>query len=101
MKPTLLKIILLLFITFSITNCDKDNIIEKQQDDIQQIKNEYSLENFNDINIKNNLSIDWDDYIQQKNPETNSNSYEFNGVYSYNNFIENGKLKLFLNTNYL
>lgn len=95
MKPTLLKIILLLFITFSITNCDKDNIIEKQQDDIQQIKNEYSLENFNDINIKNNLSIDWDDYIQQKNPETNSNSYEFNGVYSYNNFIENGKLKLF------
>ena len=91
MKQLFLKTVIMLIITLSFTNCDKEEVNQLTTNEIEKIKSDFSLENFENLIIKNNLSIDWNNYVQQKDDENKAIIYEFNTSYNSNNFVENNK----------
>lgn len=86
---------LLLLVTISLTNCAIEDDDKTPKNDIQKIKSEFSLENFNDTNIKDNLSIDWNDFKKQENLDRESIDYEFKTILNDNSFIQNEEKKLY------
>ncbi|GAA3613173.1 hypothetical protein Q4Q39_03780 [Flavivirga amylovorans] len=95
MKQILLRTTLLFFITIFFTNCNKENIGDVPVNNIQKIKRQFSLENFNDNTIKDNLHINWEDYIKTESTNKESIIYEFNSINTGNNLFENGNQKLY------
>lgn len=76
-------------------NCQTEDYNQPLLNDAQKIKSEFSLENFEDNTLKNNLSVDWNNYIKSENLETNIISYEFNTTLTLNNFFENDNHKFY------
>ena len=77
--------ILLIGILTSMTNCQKEDLFntqtlqqtsKKQIQAITSFQNNFSLDNFKDDFVRNNLIIKWDEFIVTENPDT-SLSYEF------------------------
>ncbi|NMH86227.1 hypothetical protein [Flavivirga algicola] len=95
MKQIFLKTTFLFLIIIFFTNCNKENIRETPINDIQKIRNEFSIENFNDNTIKDNLSINWDDYYKIENLNNESITYEFNSIFTSSNLFENDNQKLY------
>nr|WP_143404134.1 hypothetical protein [Gaetbulibacter sp. 4G1] len=88
------KVRILLFgITPVLWNCEKEEIspMSLQLTEIQQIENEFSLKNFNDSFVSNNLVVHWDDFISKENIKENTVVYEFNTSLKVKNTIENEK----------
>ncbi len=94
MKQTFLKTMLLFFITISFTNCDKEDNSEVELTEIQKIQSKFSLENFENPFVKNNLLIDWNDFNTNQNKEDKSVTYEFNTSFKVSNSLSSGKQKL-------
>lgn len=61
---------------------------------INKIQNRFSLENFKDQFVKDNLTIDWESYKINLNEETLEEHYEFDTHLKSENYIENDKQKL-------
>jgi len=93
-----LKIGILLFgIITTMTNCQKEDLFntqtlqqtsQKQNKAITSFQNNFSLDNFKDDFVRNNLIIKWDEFIVTENPDS-SFTYEFltnlNATVSFNN----------------
>lgn len=91
----LFKIRILLFgFSLLIISCSKDNPSEVELTEIQQIQSEFSLENFNDDFVKNNLIIDWTHYSINQQNDSIPLTYEFNTTFKIKNTLENGKQAL-------
>lgn len=76
MRKTLTVTINLFLLTIFITlfNCQKDNYNNIKNTEIQDIKDKFSLEEFNDTNLKNNLIIDWDHFNLKEHTDSTRNS---------------------------
>ncbi|WP_435254500.1 hypothetical protein [Tenacibaculum sp. A30] len=74
----LLKLGVFLFgISLLLWNCENENMdIDNQQN--AKIQEQFTLENFEDEFVKNNLVVDWDNYIKIDNKLNNVITYEFN-----------------------
>ena len=77
--------ILLIGILTTMTNCQKEDLFntqtlqqtsQKQNQAITSFQNNFSLDNFKDDFVRNNLVIKWDEFIVTENPDS-SLSYEF------------------------
>ncbi|MHB1148715.1 MAG: hypothetical protein ACYC01_14115 [Lutibacter sp.] len=77
--------ILLIGILTTMTNCQKEDLFntqtlqqtsKKQNQAITSFQNNFSLDNFKDDFVRNNLIIKWDEFIVTENPDS-SLSYEF------------------------
>ncbi|MFI0429473.1 hypothetical protein [Mariniflexile sp. HMF6888] len=87
MKQQLLKLVLLLIISISLINCNKEEVRQTSLNDIQQIQGGFTLENFNDPYIKENLIVDWNDF--NTNPEDSITIYEYNTSFKVKRTLEN------------
>ena len=87
--------ILLYLISLLVVSCSNETT-EIQLTEIQKIEKEFSFKNFNDDSVKNNLVINWNDFILKQDIDTISNDkvYEFNTSSKINTSIDNGKQKL-------
>lgn len=74
----LLKLGVFLFgVSLLLWNCENENMdIDNQQN--AKIQEQFTLENFEDEFVKNNLVVDWDNYIKIDNKLNNVITYEFN-----------------------
>ncbi|MFD0837257.1 DUF6973 domain-containing protein [Mariniflexile aquimaris] len=99
----LLKIGILTFgISLFIISCSKENVAEIELTETQQLQNKFTLENFDDVFVKNNLEIDWDNFKTNLNTENEINSYEFNTNFKVKSSIEDyAKYKLLASKNEL
>lgn len=92
----LLKIgILTLGFTLLIVSCSKDQITKVELNEIQKIQNEFSLKDFENPFVKNNLQINWNNFEINLDQDSLFSGYEFNTILKANDFIESGKKKLF------
>lgn len=90
MKQTLLKTMLLLLITVTMINCNKDDVNETLTNEIQEIKNAFTLEYFDDNHIKNNLNVNWFDFKLNINEDNNDTKiFEFDTYLKKKVTIEN------------
>lgn len=65
MKHFTLKLFFIfLFIGF-IQSCEEDKYVENDLNEAQNLKDGFTLENFENVFVKNNLTIIWDDYTVQ------------------------------------
>lgn len=76
-----------------IIGCSKDSI-EIPLSEMQQIKKEFSLENFKDDFVKNNLVIDWRNSNIKNSNDSIPLIYEFNTSFKVKNSLEKGKQTL-------
>ncbi|NJX16585.1 hypothetical protein [Tamlana crocina] len=76
-------------------NCQTEDYDQNSLNDIQEIKNTFSLDNFSDNNIKDNLIVHWNSFNSQKSSDKKSTLYQFNTDFKLNTKIENKNLKLF------
>ena len=84
----LLKSALLLFIAISFTNCDNQNDgLTTPLNDIQQIQKEFTLNNFNDSYIKENLIVNWNDFNTIPKDSITS-IYEYNTSFKVKRTLE-------------
>ncbi|WP_428743463.1 hypothetical protein [Tenacibaculum sp.] len=74
----LLKVGILLFgFSLLLWNCENENLaINNEQN--SNIKEQFTLDNFKNSFVKNNLKINWDDYIIVNEEQNNAITYEFN-----------------------
>ncbi|WP_452219613.1 hypothetical protein [Lacinutrix salivirga] len=85
----LIKIGILVFgISIFTTNCSKEDVDKIELTEIEQLQNNFTLENFDDIFIKNNLIIDWDNFNSKFNSKNELITYEFNSHFKVRNTIE-------------
>lgn len=85
----LLKIGILTFgISLLMTSCSKENVTEIELSEIQQLQNNFTLDNFDDVFVKNNLEIDWENFKTNINSENHLISYEFNTNYKVKSSID-------------
>ncbi|WP_452221536.1 hypothetical protein [Lacinutrix salivirga] len=92
-------ILILGFSLFTIS-CSKENIAEIKQTETQKLQSKYTLDNFDDVFIKNNLKIDWDDFKSNVNSQNEVIAYEFNTSFEVKSSIENyAKYKLLASKN--
>lgn len=75
-------------------SCSKDSISEVELTEIQQIQSKFSLENFNDEFVKNNLVIDWTSYNVNQENDSIPFKYEFRTSFKVKNTLKNGKQTL-------
>jgi hypothetical protein len=77
-------------------SCTNDDSKEIELTERQQLQNKFSLANFDDDFIKNNLVVDWNDFVLNINKDTISDTkvYEFNTSFKVSNSLASGKLKL-------
>ncbi|WP_452220300.1 hypothetical protein [Lacinutrix salivirga] len=59
-------------------SCSEESISNLELSEIKQIQNNFTLENFSNSFIKNNLDVDWTNYNQKVNNENSFLTYEFN-----------------------
>lgn len=95
MKQHFLKSTLLVFTVLLLNSCNKDDSIIIEPNNIQSIKNHFSLKEFNDENIKTNLQIDWDNFEYNEHPNEDSLKYTFSTKFNGHTFIENNDLTLY------
>ena len=81
-----LRISILLFITSFFIACSDNEPLEIESSEKQQIKREFSLANFNDSFIKENLIGNWNDF---KTNQKDSTTYEFNTSFKTKRSLEN------------
>ena len=86
--------ILSLGISILIISCSKNEVVEVEQTEIQLLQKEFTLENFENTYVKNNLEIDWNGF-QISNENSSLSTYEFSTNLKSSNFIENDNNKLF------
>ncbi|MEC3906019.1 hypothetical protein VOI54_03260 [Tamlana sp. 2201CG12-4] len=92
----LTKIGILTFgIIITVTNCSKDELTKDELTEIQKIKNEFSLAYFDNLFVKKNLQINWNDFRLNNSETSPKSTYEFSTRLKANDFIENGGTKLF------
>jgi hypothetical protein len=77
-------------------SCTNDDSKEIELIERQQLQNKFSLANFDDDFIKNNLVVDWNDFVLNIDKDTISDTkvYEFNTSFIVNTSLDNGKFKL-------
>lgn len=92
MKQIYFKIIFLLCFVFVFTDCSKNNNSDIELTQVQQMQINFSLENFDNFFIKDNLVIEWDDFNLSEHE--NQSVYEFNTSFKVANAITNGKIEL-------
>jgi hypothetical protein len=95
-KTTIFFKIGILLFGFSLLtiSCSKDSISEVELTEIQQIQSKFSLENFNDEFVKNNLVIDWTSYNVNQENDSIPFKYEFRTSFKVKNTLKNGKQTL-------
>ena len=87
--------ILTFAISLFIISCSNENVAEIEQTETQQLQNKFTLDNFDDVFVKNYLEIDWDDFKTNPNSESELISYEFNAYFKVKSTIEDyAKYKL-------
>lgn len=99
----LLKIGILTFgITLFTISCSKENVTEIELSETQQLQSKFSLEDFDDVFVKNNLEIDWNNFNTNLNSESKVFSYEFDTHFKVKSSIEDyAKYKLLASKNEL
>jgi hypothetical protein len=78
MKNSLTLGILIFVITLFTTNCSNDIATEFEMAENLHIQDAFSLNNFDNAFVKNNLEIDWNDFNTSYNSENGIKTYEFN-----------------------
>lgn len=86
LKTGTLSLLISLFI-----NCSYDESSEIEFSENQKIQNEFSLDNFNDLFIKDNLIVDWNDFNIEDSNKNGFVLYEFNTSLNTSKSIESGK----------
>ncbi|RKE91000.1 hypothetical protein [Ichthyenterobacterium magnum] len=86
----LLKITFL-FLTLIMYNCENEIIETNPYEDIQQIQNKFSLKDFEKSFIKENLEVNWNDFIKNDNMKNSTFMYEFNTSLKTKSRLENEK----------
>ena len=94
MKQTLLKTFLLFLITIYFTGCENEDVNQTTLNHIEQIKKSFSLSDYNDDFVKNNLVIDWNNFNLTQENDSIPLTYEFNTSFKVENSLDNGKQKL-------
>ena len=99
----LLKIGILTFgISLFIISCSNEKFAEIEPTETQHLQNKFTLENFDDVFVKNNLEIDWDNFNFNLNSENELISYEFNADFKVKSTIEDyAKYRLLASKNEL
>jgi len=92
MKQIFLKTIFVFFLVFNFNSCTKEENIEIELNKLQNLQSNFSLENFSNQFIKENLIIVWDDYIL--NEENNESTYELNTHFKTETTLSNGKIQI-------
>ncbi|TDE00389.1 hypothetical protein [Flavobacterium sandaracinum] len=71
---------LVIFLILLFCSCTNDDSKEIELIERQQLQNKFSLANFDDDFIKNNLVVDWNDFVLNidKNTVSDTKVYEFN-----------------------
>lgn len=65
------------FLALFVWGCQQDDQQTPVDEDLYFLENKFSLENFNDLFIKNNLKVNWDDYTARLDSLSNATVYEF------------------------
>lgn len=82
-------------IILTITNCSKDEIPKEELSETQKIKNQFTLEDFDNPFVQKNLQINWNNFKLNTSETSPKSTYEFSTTLKANDFIENGDTKLF------
>ena len=78
MKTLSTKLILLFSLLIITFGCEDENYTESKLYKTQTIKDEFTLEDFDDVFVKNNLEVKWNDYEASLDSITGKETFEFN-----------------------
>ncbi len=102
MKQKLKKLVNLGILAFGVSliviSCSKDSM-EIQLTEIQKLQNNFTLKEFNNSYVKENIEIEWDNF--KMDTTNNILTYEFNTISKSNGTLTNGKQQIFSKYNLL